>query len=115
MASWCCARDCEWLLSDRRLRQTETTFPVMRGITEGALFALLENSMVTSNGAVQLPPDSSPTWWASPTAPSRISRAAPPRSSACLRFPQLDLAAGRPPVTGHVGIRRIGPLPLRWT
>lgn len=46
------ARDSERLLSDRRLRQAETEFSVMRGITEGVLFAIFEHGMLTSNGVV---------------------------------------------------------------
>jgi cytochrome P450 family 103 len=45
------AKDVEALLRDPRTRQSETEYPVMRGITEGTLFGFYQEGMLTSNGA----------------------------------------------------------------
>jgi cytochrome P450 len=46
------ATDVEQLLKDPRMRQSETEFPRLRGITEGALYDFFEQGMLTSNGEI---------------------------------------------------------------
>jgi cytochrome P450 family 103 len=46
------SKDVEQLVKDPRLRQGETEFPRLRGITEGVLFDFFESGMLTSNGEV---------------------------------------------------------------
>ncbi|GJD53831.1 Cytochrome P450-pinF1, plant-inducible [Methylobacterium crusticola] len=46
------ARDLERVFRDPRVQSTETVYPEMRGITDGVLFALFEQGMLTSNGGV---------------------------------------------------------------
>ena len=46
------SRDVEQLIKDPRLRSTETEYPKLRGIPEGALFDLFGEGMLTANDAV---------------------------------------------------------------
>ena len=46
------AGDIERLTRDPRLRATETAYPEMRGIPQGALFDIFAHGMLTANGAV---------------------------------------------------------------
>ncbi|ACL59691.1 cytochrome P450 [Methylobacterium nodulans] len=46
------SRNVEQLMRDPRARATETAYPEMRGIHDGALFDLFEHGMLTANGTV---------------------------------------------------------------